>query len=199
MVVDKFRGNIDFVSVYHEYPNTKLNHGDLLNIWVNRLFNTTDCDCLLLLDIDCIPLSKESLDLTFELAYKGNLVGNIQRSNHISNNQHVFVAPSFLTISKLTYKELGRPTFSDTEQGDVAEQLTYNAEKIQLPCVYYMPKHTELFPDGESWALADGMPKYGIGTTFEFKGQEMSFHLFQSRLGRWNKLFYNRCHQIVNE
>ncbi len=197
MVVDKFRGDIEFLSIYHEYPNDKINHGDVLGIWINRLFNTTNCDCLLILDIDCIPLTQKSIETTFELAYNGNLVGNIQRTNHIQNNQHVFVAPSFLGLSKQTYKNLGRPTFSDSEDGDVAEQLTYNAENLGIPCIYYMPKHSELFPEGNSWALADGMPHYGIGTTFEFQGMDMSYHLFESRLGKWNQMFYNKCHQLI--
>lgn len=197
MVVEKFKGDIEFISVYHEYSDEKISHGDILNIWVNKLFLDTKYDCILILDIDCIPLSSDSINTTFNLAYEGNLVGNIQRSNHIKNNKHVYVAPSFMCLSKDIYKKLGRPSFSTTSDGDAGEQLTYNAEMLGIPTIMYMPKHTELFPTDKKWDLADGMPSYGIGTTFGYLGMDMSYHLFESRYRIYNKMFFNKCHQIV--
>jgi hypothetical protein len=199
MVVNLFKGDAEFITIQHHYANHEFSHGNLLTKWTSTIFTETNCDCLLILDIDSIPLSREAVDLTFDMAYNGNLIGNIQRSNHIENGKHVYVAPSFFCISKSTYKELGRPGFEPNDEGDVAEQFTYNAEKLGIPYIFYMPRHSDsgYGPNDDFWPLADDMPKYGIGTTFEFQGIDMSYHLFESHTGIYNKLFYKKCHEII--
>ena len=63
-----------------------------------------------------------------------------------------------------------------------------------------MPVHSEsVNEDGEYWNLADGMPKYGIGTTFSNGEFDVSYHLFCSRFHKYNKLFLNKCHNIITQ
>jgi hypothetical protein len=42
------------------------------------------------------------------------------------------------------------------------------------------------------------MPEYGIGTTFINQyGKEMFYHLFQSRFGKFNDLFFVKCAELL--
>src|ERR1700676_1259164 len=48
-------------------------------------------DVIVFLDTDCIPIAPPAFLSMYEVAWEGVLVGNIQRSNHLSNNEHTFV------------------------------------------------------------------------------------------------------------
>ncbi|NBR24782.1 MAG: hypothetical protein EBU08_13630 [Micrococcales bacterium] len=131
-------------------------------------------DAIMFLDIDCLPLSYTSLDYFFQQAYDGKLIGDAQRSNHIQNDQHVFCAPHNITFTIETYEKLGRPSFNPNHRGDVSEELTFRAREVNIPIEIIMPLHYDAPPirmDWEPkdappyWDLADGMPKYGIGTS----------------------------------
>ena len=50
---------------------------------------------------------------------------------------------------------------------------------------------------GEYWTLSGDM-KYGIGTTFSFNGMPMNYHLFGSRLGIFNQLFFDKAEEVLN-
>ena len=145
-----------------------------------------DHDVILFLDVDAIPLNNLAIDDTIAAAANGRLVGNIQRTNHIQNNQHVFVAPSCLAISTDMFVTIGKPSGLETSRGDVAEEYTYAAEKAGMPIDFYMPmRYDEKPAECESWALKDGMPVYGRGTTF---GKEMDC--------RWNH-GHQRCTDVL--
>lgn len=167
---------------------------------LSELFFTKNYDSVLILDIDCVPTNAEALDYIFAEAERGKLVGNIQRSNHLQNNQHVYVAPSCLCLTRETFLKLGTPSFRITNRGDIGEELTYLAQNQSIEVEMFMPSNYEQLPygDSEPWNLQDGMAKYGIGTTFvNSLGQEMFYHLFQSRLNYFSKLFFDKCARLV--
>ena len=150
-----------------------------------------DHDVLFFLDVDAAPLHEEAIHQTIRAAAAGRLIGNIQRSNHIQNDQHVFVAPSCLAVSVDTFVTMGKPSGLETKRADVAEEYTFAAEKTGIiPVDFYMPLRYDDKPaECESWALKDGMPVYGRGTTFglledPFEGgaseEPMFWHSFQS-------------------
>ena len=201
MVVDKLRNGIPFYS--WNYSGHDLYHGDVCNKLIHRAFyeyTNTNIDCILFLDIDAIPLSTEAIEYTLDLAYKGQLVGNAQRSNHYDNNQHVFAAVSYAAFTKETYEQAGSPTMAYNKKFDVSEIMTFNCEREKIPVTFFMPTHYEEIPeDGNLWNLADDMPKYGIGTTFGHNGKDLSYHLFSSRFHKYNNLFYNKCHNIITQ
>jgi hypothetical protein len=180
-----------------------MGHGDMLNRAIFNLFyeTTEQWDCVLILDIDCIPLSYEAIEFTLITAYNGNLVGNIQRANHLENNKHTYVAPSYMCFTKDYYEDVGCPTFNNTHKYDVGELMTVNAEKLNRPSVKFMPVHVEHIFTGEEakyYRLADNMPNYGIGTTFGHNGMPISYHLFAAAQNRFNHMFYKKCESILN-
>ena len=197
-VVNKFRKNIPFYT--YNYSGTDLNHSDVCNKLVHKMFYEYQegADCILILDIDCIPLCSEAIEYTFHMAYEGNLVGNIQRSNHYENNQHLFVAPSYICFTRNTFEEAGSPTLAFSKKYDVAELLSIGCRKNNIPIIFFMPTSSDSpNDDGEYWNLKDGMPSYGIGTTFSIGNKHVNYHLFCSRFKQYNHFFINTCQQIL--
>lgn len=164
-----------------------------------------DHDVILFLDIDALPLHENAIDFYLEEAASGKIIGNAQRTNHIQNNQHVFAAPSAVAISSKTFEEIGSPSAIETNMGDVAESWTYAAEKkgIKVDCI--MPLRYDYPPERYDWEknqppywdLADGMPKYGIGTTYGNSTSELFYHLFQIRFPGQQERFWKKCEEIL--
>lgn len=198
MVVEKFRNDIPFFP--YNYTGSDMMHGDALNRLVHMMFYEyrQGADCIVVLDIDCVPLSAEALEYTVMSAYEGRLVGNAQRSNHYDNNQHVYAAPSYMAFTKQTYERAGYPTMNFSHKYDCGELLTVGCERAGVPVELFMPsKYDSPNELGELWDLADGMPKYGIGTEFSHRGRPISYHLFCSRFNQYNHLFYAKCNQLL--
>jgi hypothetical protein len=190
-VVYKLGCDIEFKQVLTNKP-----HGATCDWMLSHALNV-GYDVALLMDIDAIPLSLQAIEMTLLHASKGKLVGNIQRSNHIENNQHVFVAPSFMGINLHEWNAIGRPSFAETERGDVAEEVTYAYEAHGKPIIYYMPLRYDFPPiEAPFWKLRDGMPVYGCGTTFGIGTIEMSYHMFQIRTHKHIESFLDRCEAV---
>ena len=167
-----------------------------------------DHDVVLILDIDCIPLSDKSIDYYLEQAAAGKIIGNIQRSNHIQNEQHVFAAPSAVALSRETYIKIGKPAALETQRSDVAEEYTWAAEVANVPVELIMPLSFDKAPHKYGWeddqrpfwALKDGMPVYGIGTTFGTEEHgPLYYHNFQIGHEGNQEMFWARCEKALNE
>jgi hypothetical protein len=198
MVVDKLRGSIPFFS--YDYTGMDLLHGDVCNKLIHKMFYEYQegADCILFLDIDCIPLSTKAIEWTLDQAYSGKLIGNAQRSNHYENDQHVFAAISYAAFSRDTFEKAWSPTMGFSKKYDCSELLTVNCEKANISIKLLMPTRSDSKnEDGEYWNLADGMPKYGIGTTFSNGEFDISYHLFCARHHKFNNYFLNKCHEII--
>lgn len=164
-------------------------------------------DAIMFLDIDALPLTENALDYFFEQVYAGKVIGSAQRSNHIQNNQHVFCAPHNVTFTIEMYRKLNNPSFLPNYRGDVSEELTFRAREANIPVEVLMPLRYDAPPirmDWEPkdsppyWDLADGMPKYGIGTTFGTEGNEMFWHMYQSFYPGQKERFIKKCEEILN-
>lgn len=190
--------HIDFMPLHYNgkdgdvYPDQAINYG------INELFNN-GYDNVLILDVDCIPLSIEAIAYTFGRATQGYLVGNAQRSHYIENDEHLFIGSSCLCLSKTTFEKLGKPDFCPTSRGDIAEELTYLAEEKNIPIEMYLPESYEASPAGAaSWALKGDLPHYGIGTTFKNDTSYAKFyHLFESRHNLNVDRFIAKCMEIL--
>jgi len=166
-----------------------------------------DHDQVLILDIDCIPLSERAIDYYLDRASAGVMIGNAQRTNHLQNNQHVFAAPSASALSKETFVKLGRPSAIETGRSDVLEEYTWNAERVGVPVEKIMPLRFAEAPvryawEGADkppyWPLADGMPPYGIGTTYGDDLGELFYHQFQIRIPGQQEKFWKKCAQVLD-
>ena len=193
-VMNKLCTEIPFVQVL-----TTKSHGETLTNLAQSCMQK-GYDTVMFMDIDAIPLSTSAIEFTLNKAHRGHLTGNIQRSNHIQNNQHLFVAPSFMAMSLNYWTWAGQPRFSETHRGDVGEEVTYAWEAKGWPMQTYMTMRYEAPPaECPSWALADGMPHYGLGTTFGLSSLEMSYHAFQIRMGGMVERFLTKCDSILVE
>lgn len=166
-----------------------------------------DHDVMLFLDLDCVPLNDNAIDMMIERAAAGSLIGNAQRTNHLNNNQHVFAAPSALGLSAENFKKMGNPSAYETDRGDVAEEYTYMAEvqginvDLLMPIRYDNPPERYPWESTEAppyWALADGMPVYGLGTTYGVNETDMFYHHFQVRMPGQQEKFRAKCEEILN-
>jgi hypothetical protein len=193
-VMDSLANQLTFV----QYLTTK-RHGKTLDELIDKAYRLK-YDCVLFMDIDAIPLSYDAIVKTLSKAHAGTIVGNIQRSNHIRNDEHVFVAPSFMGISPQVWHNLGRPSFAETARGDVAEEVTYAAEANNVPYYFYMPLSFEAAPiEAPHWNLKTGWPVYGCGTTFADQTTPVSYHTFQISHGRNKENFIAKCEQILHK
>jgi hypothetical protein len=164
-------------------------------------------DAILFLDIDCIPLSDRAIDYYFDAAYSGNIIGNAQRSNHIQNNQHVFAAPSAICLTAETYKKIGMPSAMETARSDVAEEYTWAAESVGVKVDLVMPLRYDNPPqryewEGNQppyWPLADGMPVYGMGTSYGDSEGDLFYHNFQIRMEGQQEKFLVKCGEVMWE
>jgi hypothetical protein len=164
-----------------------------------------DHDAILFLDIDCIPMCERAIDTYLAYAYNGSLAGNSQRTNHLENGQHIFAAPSAAAITKENYIKLGCPSAKETERSDVLEEYTWEAEKAEMRIDLAMPLRYNEAPkryDWEKdqppyWALKDGQPVYGIGTTYGDKLGDLFYHQFQIRMEGMQDKFNQVCESIL--
>ena len=201
-VVKKYnKSNIPHYSVLSEAPP-----GYTMDKLVTML-EAKEHNVIMFLDIDCVPLNDNALDYFFDQAYNGRVIGDAQRSNHIQNDQHVFAAPHNVTFSVETYHKLGSPSFMSNYRGDVAEELTFKARESNIPIEIIMPLRYDAPPIRMEWEpkdappywdLADGMPKYGIGTTFGTERNEMFWHMYQSFHPGQNERFTRKCEELLN-
>ena len=192
--------NIDYMPLRYDKPDGQVIHWQVIDFALPELFYKSGYDSVMVLDLDCIPLSRESLIGTFKTAEYGALVGNAQRSNHIENDQHVYVGSSCFTLTRDFYEKMGKPSAALTYRSDTIEEFTYACEEKDLPVVKYMPKSYEALPyrQSEPWKLADGMPEYGVGTTFVDSDDRPTFyHLFESRYHGNIGKFIERCDTIL--
>ena len=171
------------------YHIQKLPHG----AWMNHIMDSSKADIVGFLDIDCIPLNKAVVDEAIEYCVKNKtFVGIAQASNHIPPKSHIFAAPAFFFIWRKTWKAMQRPTFSETPNADVAENVSYAAEMSNIRYKTLYPTHWTSEPLEGAWRLHTyGL--YGIGTHFE----EGVYHLFQGRYEQNVQMFNNRCQDII--
>ena len=194
-----------FEDVEHEHLNYNAPDGEVtpdhvIDYALPSLFYEKGYTNVLILDVDCIPLSSFAIDYTFNKSLHGSLIGNAQRSNHLDNGKHVFCGASCIAFSRDTFEKMGRPSSTVTNRSDICEEFAWICEDKNIPVEFFMPSSYEQLPYNEDkpWPLADDMPEYGIGTTFNNSdGIPMFYHLFQSRLNLHVPLFIDKCNAIL--
>jgi hypothetical protein len=197
-VVDRF--NVGGYPFYQNLVHSTVGHGAAIDWFLERNWRELGYDVLLFLDIDCIPLSPVAIDYYLERAAAGLLVGNIQRSNHIENNEHLFVAPSAMALSIETYEKIGQPSAVATARGDVGEEFTFAAEEKGVGIEVTLPSRYDTKPrECEYWPLKPGMPVYGCGTTFTHPVLgDLFWHSFQIWRPDQQLNFERKCVKVLS-
>lgn len=202
-VIDKMtmHSGIEFRPLFYNAKDGDHFPDQCIDYGLNTLFFEQHYDCVLILDIDCIPLSNAALYFTFQKAASGTLVGNAQRSLHLDNNEHLFIGSSCLCLSRDTYLKMGKPSASCTPRGDICEEFTYIADNLGIPVEMYVPESYEASPYGiNEWPLSKGLKPYGIGTTFvDSVDYPMFYHLFESRHNLHVDRFIKKCESLLQE
>jgi hypothetical protein len=202
-VVEKYNS----IGVPHFHILTDAQPGETMDK-VMEIVESNNFDAVMFLDVDAVPLHEKSIEYMFSKAYKGAVVGSAQRSNHIQNGQHVFAAPHNLTFTLETYKKIGKPSFNPNSRGDVSEEITFAAEENNVPVEILMPLQFDAPPIRMNWEpansppywdLADGMPKYGIGTTFGLGEVGLFWHMYQSFYPGQKERFLNKCETLLQD
>ena len=158
-----------------EQPGGRLTvHGVMLG-QLQRLL-PSDALCLLI-DVDAFPLSRQAIQLSFVLAERHGLCGNAQRTNCISNGEHLFAGPSFCCFSQRLLGPLGDQAWRINDRSDVGEEICW---RLPLPLqeVLFRPLRTRFAP---IWPLEGSTPVYGVGSTFGCEGVPVSYHHFFAR------------------
>lgn len=194
-VVEKFLPS-DF---YFTQVHRDVNHHDAQA----HAYALADCvkhcqtDVVMFLDIDAIPLSTYAFQYLFEAATAGILIGPAQRSLHLLNHKHVFVAMAACAFSKRCYEEAGSPYFFTTAKGDIGEELTYRWEEQGRPTHKMRPTHVEV----PLWPYENDREKvYGHGCTFG----GLFYHEFESsgytgKAAEHRERFLRKCASILGE
>lgn len=171
------------------YVEKTIQHAEFME----ETIRSSDADVVGFLDIDCIPLTKNSInDLVKYVAKNKSIAGNVQATNHLYPMSHLFVAPSCFFIWKDLYKVMGSPTFYPTDQTDVAQYVSHIAEQYGVRPKALYPTHFEDEPEEGVWWLHNyGL--YGVGTVFDGK----FYHLFQSRFEKNIEMFIKRCDEVI--
>ena len=153
--------------------------------WVVKTFHSVDV--FLFIDIDCIPLTRNAVDLAFGRAAEGILHGAAQAAMHIDASR-MYAGPFFLSVSALTLKRIGYPSAKPDTFHDVAQRWTETAVQVGVPVEVLMPSAVEQ----PKWDLPNGL-KFGIGTTYE----SSIYHLFESRAASEAVRFTKRVHAVT--
>ena len=213
-VVAKFNksGHTHFPTLTEAQPADSMDYVWALNGLPPTGFNMNvehklNFDVILFLDIDCIPLCEDAIDFFIDMAAEGKVVGNAQRSGHIENGQHVFAAPAAVAMSRDTYLKIGKPSALPTNRSDASEEYTWAAEQHGVPVDLCMPIKYDAPPIRMAWEtnkepywrLADGMPNYGIGTTFGVGDKELFYHNFQIFHPGQQERFWEKCKSVLGE
>lgn len=146
-----------------------LGHGE----WMNRVMEAAPVDQIVLFcDVDAIPLRSKTLVEASSVAEMGGIYGCAQTGNHLADSGFVYAGPMFLALKKRTWVDLGKPSFEDDDQMDVAMRVSAVANVRELhvellyPNVVCVPK----------WQLGQ-TGVFGVGTFY----QGRVFHLFEAR------------------
>ncbi|MGO9135681.1 MAG: glycosyltransferase [Methylovirgula sp.] len=166
--------------------HTGFGHGRSIDLFVAL----SSYDVIVLLDIDCVPISAEALPKLIEHARAGALVGAAQRANHIGNDNHLYAGPFLMAFSRESYRRLGSPSFRETRRGDVAEELTYRAEAQDFPIHYLWPTICE----APKWHLT-GDITFGRNTVYE----HAFLHAFEIRMPDQQKAFIAMIERVLGE
>lgn len=155
---------------------------------LDEIMAGAEAELVLILDIDCVPLTRAAIPALTAKAAGGALAGCVQRANHIDNGAHLYVGPFCMALSRVLWNRLGRPSFEPTPRGDVGEALTYACEDAGAPLAMLWPSHVE----APQWDLTEGR-RFGVNT--EYDGAFL--HTFNIRSREYQQRFVDRCSAIL--
>lgn len=119
---------------------------------------------LVILDVDCVPLSLSALTHLIQSSFRGSFIGVEQYSSHTSCSDQPYISPVACAFNRNTFLNLGSPSAVQTPSGDVLQSFTNEALHLGLsvdiiPIIDHLGDKRWVTPDGRS---------YGIGTRYGY-------------------------------
>ena len=148
-------------------------HGVMINNLLGLINEESYC---LLIDIDAFPISTNSIKIAFATAFHKGVNGNIQRTNCLDNNEHIFIAESFMCFYTKKIKSIGERAWKANKRSDVSEEISWEWPEL-LDQYVFVPLSTKK----PIWPLEGDKLVYGIGTIFGFNNIKISYHHFFGR------------------
>jgi hypothetical protein len=143
-------------------------HAEAIDLFLGEDRDPTEN--ILILDADCIPMTRLVVEEAFTEASNGGLFGIAQSANHIDPDE-VYVGPAFMAFNRHMYELCGRPSFEQTPRTDVGQQMTRAAIRQRIPIEYLWPTSVA----EPRWKVKGH--EFGIGTSYG----GLIFHLFCAR------------------
>ena len=189
-MIEAHKKVMDHYGLKVNYTKETIDHG----IWLNRTIGGSKADVIGIIESDCVPIHQTIINDCIDYVVKNDsFIGIAQVANHIGTKSHIYAAPAFFFITKSCYERLGRPSFTATPRGDVAEELSYRAEQLGIRYRTIYPTCFEREPQEGIWPLGS-YGYYGVGTVFG----DSIYHLYQGRIGSNADLFVQRCNEIID-
>lgn len=161
---------------------------DQVDQWVRE-----QSGCIILVDVDCIPLSQKCITDTYLSVIRRNwLVGPAQRCVTPEGHETqtlVYAGPAMLGFSSDLYEQLDKPTLFSTSDTDVGGLFTVRAHKLGIPVRLLMPTACDV----PKWKLYGDKLEFGLGTTFG----SCLYHGFEARNDA--SRFLAKCKQILSK
>jgi len=163
---------------------TERSHGAALD----EIMAGADADLVLILDIDCVPLTTAAIPTLAASAEAGALAGCVQRANHIDNG-------ATSTSARSAWRSAGR-CGSGSAAHLRADRARRRRRGANLPCEETGAPVEMLWPsrvDAPCWDLTDGR-QFGVNT--EYEGAFL--HTFNIRSPDNQRRFIERCRAILD-
>jgi hypothetical protein len=171
-----------------EIPLEQVSFDDSHSEAIDRYLANTDFDSVTLFDVDCIPISKEVVEIAKRMIDDNTIYGNAQITTYLTPpfTTFPFVAPSFISFTRNLYETSPEKSFYQTQypyesgfRTDVGEAFVKaNLDRGKRIILSY-PVESRNY----KWGFGGDdkyMPfKYGNGTRFA----NNTYHEFEIREG----------------
>jgi hypothetical protein len=155
---------------------------------IEYIIRNVNVDCIVIFDIDCIPLTQNLLFYIKEDLVNNDLIGAVGCANHL-NKDDMYVHPSFMFFKPQLYFKCGSPFLYDDYNNDVAQNFTRSCIKNNKKIKYWFNTYSSDY----IWDLPNNT-KFGHGTVYEGK----IYHQFEIRKREQHENFIKKCNEILN-
>jgi len=180
-----------------EIPLEQISFEDSHSEAIDRYLANTDFGSVTLFDVDCIPLSKDVVEIAKNLIDDDTIYGNAQITTYLTPPfvTFPFVAPSFISFTRNLYETSIEKSFYQTQypydsgfRTDVAEAFVKSNLDRGKKMILSYPVESRNYKWGFDGDNLYQPFKYGNGTRFD----NNTYHEFEIRNGEEGFINYAR-------
>ena len=206
----QYFNNHDVIRLENELkiqPKTNHHHARFIDAIMNL-----DYKYFIFLDIDSIPLTKDSIYNTIKICKEEEcILGNLQFNcraepsefNMYLGRNHLYCSPAYLCISKSIYDKIGklsakRDLSIKSHNADVAQGFSAKCDELGIKKILIPPVDIRVNRNRYKWNNDDYV--IGIGTTHYLNYNELelyTYHNYCSRMKRHFGYFVEEINNII--